>query len=68
MSRRRRDHVTQAHSHSNITHLCVTGGNILKMKDGTTPDGLKEVFATNVFGHYLLVSCPFIYHGDVLPW
>lgn len=33
-----------------------TGEGILTQKDCTTPDGLQEVFATNLFGHFLLVS------------
>lgn len=36
--------------------MFATGEGILTQKDGVTPDGLQEVFATNLFGHFLLVS------------
>lgn len=32
-----------------------TGYGLLKQVDGITSEGLKEVFATNVFGHFVLV-------------
>eukprot|EP00731_Ephydatia_muelleri_P023887 Em0016g158a len=41
---------------SNYTHLFSTGGDILRIKDDVTPDGLREIFATNVFGHFLLIK------------
>lgn len=41
---------------SNITYLFSTGGDILRTKDDVTPDGLREIFATNVFGHFLLIK------------
>lgn len=36
--------------------MFATAEGILTQKDGITPDGLQEVFATNLFGHFLLVS------------
>ncbi len=33
-----------------------TGEGILTQEDCVTADGLREVFATNLFGHFLLVS------------
>lgn len=36
--------------------MFATGDGILTQKDGVTPDGLQQVFATNLFGHFLLVS------------
>lgn len=36
--------------------MFATGEGILTQWDGVTPDGLREVFATNLFGHFLLVS------------
>ncbi|KAM4574407.1 3-keto-steroid reductase/17-beta-hydroxysteroid dehydrogenase 7 isoform 2-T2 [Fundulus diaphanus] len=48
---------------SNIITMFATGEGILTQKDGVTPDGLQQVFATNLFGHFLLglyssVICP----------
>ncbi|KAM4574406.1 3-keto-steroid reductase/17-beta-hydroxysteroid dehydrogenase 7 isoform 1-T1 [Fundulus diaphanus] len=40
---------------SNIITMFATGEGILTQKDGVTPDGLQQVFATNLFGHFLLV-------------
>lgn len=36
--------------------MFATGEGILMQMDGITHDGLQEVFATNLFGHFLLVS------------
>lgn len=36
--------------------MFATGEGILTQKDGVTSDGLREIFATNLFGHFLLVS------------
>lgn len=36
--------------------MFATGEGILTQKDGVTADGLQEVFTTNLFGHFLLVS------------
>lgn len=33
-----------------------TGEGLLTQKDTVTSDGLQQVFATNLFGHFLLVS------------
>uniref|UniRef100_A0A3P9I8M0 Hydroxysteroid (17-beta) dehydrogenase 7 n=1 Tax=Oryzias latipes TaxID=8090 RepID=A0A3P9I8M0_ORYLA len=40
---------------SGVTTMFATGGGIITQWDGVTPDGLREVFATNLFGHFLLV-------------
>ncbi|KAM6921616.1 3-keto-steroid reductase/17-beta-hydroxysteroid dehydrogenase 7 [Xenentodon cancila] len=40
---------------SKVITMFATGEGILTQKDGVTPDGLQEVFATNVLGHFLLV-------------
>ncbi|XP_078682102.1 3-keto-steroid reductase/17-beta-hydroxysteroid dehydrogenase 7-like isoform X1 [Branchiostoma floridae x Branchiostoma belcheri] len=32
-----------------------TGEKLLSQKDETTKDGLQEIFATNVFGHFVLI-------------
>ncbi|XP_077463235.1 3-keto-steroid reductase/17-beta-hydroxysteroid dehydrogenase 7-like [Stigmatopora argus] len=40
---------------SNIISMLSTGEGILTQKDRVTPDGLQEVFATNLFGHFLLI-------------
>lgn len=36
--------------------MLATGEGILTQKDGFTSDGLQQIFATNLFGHFLLVS------------
>lgn len=33
-----------------------TGDGLLKQVDGVTTDGMKQIFATNLFGHFALVS------------
>ncbi|XP_041646834.1 3-keto-steroid reductase [Cheilinus undulatus] len=38
-----------------IITMFATGEGILTQKDCITPDGLQEVFATNLFGHFLLI-------------
>ncbi|XP_034387271.1 3-keto-steroid reductase [Cyclopterus lumpus] len=40
---------------SRIVSMFATGEGILTQKDGVTPDGLQDVFATNLFGHFLLI-------------
>lgn len=40
---------------SKIISMFATGEGILTQKDNITPDGLQEVFATNLFGHFLLI-------------
>ncbi|XP_039983611.1 3-keto-steroid reductase [Xiphias gladius] len=40
---------------SNIITMLATGEGILTQKDGFTSDGLQEIFATNLFGHFLLI-------------
>ncbi|XP_030228502.1 3-keto-steroid reductase/17-beta-hydroxysteroid dehydrogenase 7 isoform X1 [Gadus morhua] len=39
----------------NVVNMLATGEGILKQKDSITADGMQEVFATNLFGHFLLV-------------
>uniref|UniRef100_A0A3Q2Q4P2 Hydroxysteroid (17-beta) dehydrogenase 7 n=1 Tax=Fundulus heteroclitus TaxID=8078 RepID=A0A3Q2Q4P2_FUNHE len=41
--------------YSNVITMFATGEGILAQKDAVTPDGLQQVFATNLFGHFLLV-------------
>ncbi|XP_055335240.1 3-keto-steroid reductase/17-beta-hydroxysteroid dehydrogenase 7-like isoform X2 [Paramacrobiotus metropolitanus] len=41
----------------NIVHMFLTGDGMLDaVTDGKTRDGLSETFATNVFGHFLMVT------------
>ncbi|KAK5870009.1 hypothetical protein PBY51_024675 [Eleginops maclovinus] len=40
---------------SRIISMFATGEGILTQKDCVTSDGLQEVFATNLFGHFLLI-------------
>lgn len=35
-----------------------TAEGLLTQDNKVTADGLQEVFATNVFGHFILVTCP----------
>ena len=37
-------------------HMFATGEGLLKQIDTETSDGLKEVFTTNLFGHFVLVN------------
>lgn len=39
----------------NVIHMFVTGEGLLTQEDLLNSDGLQEVFATNLFGHFLLV-------------
>lgn len=48
-------HLCRLH-HSRIVSMFATGEGILTQEDGVTADGLQEVFTTNLFGHFLLVS------------
>lgn len=36
--------------------MFATGDGLLKQEDGTTSDGLAQIFATNLFGHFVLVQ------------
>jgi len=36
--------------------MFATGDGLLRQTDETTDDGLKEIFATNLFGHFIIVS------------
>ncbi|XP_062515633.1 3-keto-steroid reductase/17-beta-hydroxysteroid dehydrogenase 7-like [Corticium candelabrum] len=40
---------------SRILQAFTDGGSLLKVVDSKTPEGLNSVFATNLFGHFLLV-------------
>lgn len=44
-------------SYRNVVRMFATGEGILTQEDKVTPNGLQEVFATNLFGHFVLVSC-----------
>ncbi|XP_045046022.2 3-keto-steroid reductase/17-beta-hydroxysteroid dehydrogenase 7 isoform X2 [Desmodus rotundus] len=39
----------------NMIHVFSTAEGLLTQEDRVTADGLQEVFATNVFGHFLLI-------------
>ena len=41
---------------SNIKKVFSTGGDLLQIIDDTTQEGLRQIFGTNVFGHFLMVS------------
>ena len=41
---------------SRILQAFTDGGSLLKVVDSKTPEGLNSVFATNLFGHFLLVQ------------
>uniref|UniRef100_A0A3Q2CSL6 3-keto-steroid reductase/17-beta-hydroxysteroid dehydrogenase 7 n=2 Tax=Cyprinodon variegatus TaxID=28743 RepID=A0A3Q2CSL6_CYPVA len=51
---------------SNVVTMFATGEGILTQTDGVTPDGLQQVFVTNLFGHFLLVRElePVLYHPN----
>ncbi|XP_058494709.1 3-keto-steroid reductase [Solea solea] len=51
---------------SNVITMFATGEGILTQTDGVTSDGLQEVFATNLFGHFLLIRElePVLCHAD----
>ncbi|XP_038614128.1 3-keto-steroid reductase/17-beta-hydroxysteroid dehydrogenase 7 isoform X1 [Tachyglossus aculeatus] len=38
-----------------LFHVVSTADGLLTQEDGITADGLQEVFATNVFGHFVLI-------------
>ena len=40
----------------NVIHMFSTAEGLLTQNDKLTPDGLQEVFETNVFGHFILVK------------
>ena len=41
---------------ANIRHVFSTGGRVLQQTDTIMDNGLSQVFATNVFGHYSLIK------------
>ncbi|XP_011375343.1 3-keto-steroid reductase isoform X4 [Pteropus vampyrus] len=49
-----------------VIHMLCTAEGLLTQHDKVTADGLQEVFATNVFGHFLLVRElePLLCRGD----
>ncbi|XP_054617690.1 3-keto-steroid reductase isoform X2 [Dunckerocampus dactyliophorus] len=50
----------------NIINMFATAQGILSQQDRLNPDGLQEVFATNLFGHFLLIRElePLLCQGD----
>nr|XP_057922639.1 3-keto-steroid reductase isoform X1 [Doryrhamphus excisus] len=50
----------------NIINMFATAQGILTQQDHLNPDGLQEVFATNLFGHFLLIRElePLLCSGD----
>jgi len=48
---------------SRCVHMFATGDGLLMQTDETTEDGLKQIFSTNLFGHFILVS---LYHAFIL--
>ena len=40
---------------SHFATLFDSGSQVMQQHDSTTSEGLREVFATNVFGHFVLV-------------
>ncbi|XP_006873489.1 PREDICTED: 3-keto-steroid reductase-like [Chrysochloris asiatica] len=50
----------------NVIHVFSTAEGLLTQQDKVTADGLQEVFATNVFGHFILFRElePLICHSD----
>lgn len=41
-----------------VIQVFSTAEGLLTQDDRVTAHGLQEVFATNVFGHFVLVKCP----------
>lgn len=41
--------------YSQGARILSTGWGVLNHVDGVTPEGLQEVFATNLFGHFVMV-------------
>lgn len=41
---------------SNVVKMFATAEGLLTQQDRVNKDGLQEVFATNLFGHFVLVS------------
>ncbi|XP_070531892.1 3-keto-steroid reductase/17-beta-hydroxysteroid dehydrogenase 7-like isoform X2 [Ptychodera flava] len=39
-----------------VVHMISTGEGLLMQQDSTTKDGLRAVFTTNVFGHFVLLK------------
>lgn len=54
--------------HSRVVAMFATGEGILTQKDGVTADGLQEVFTTNLFGHFLLVSDSWEWSEQIFVW
>ena len=50
-------------SFSHLKRVIVNGTALLAQKDDVTADGLQKTFATNVFGHFLMVRV----FCDVIP-
>ena len=45
---------------ANLKYVFTHGGCFVQVEDTDTPDGLKDIFATNAFGHFVLVGV-FVY-------
>lgn len=41
----------------NVINMFATAEGLLTQQDRLNPDGLQEVFATNLFGHFFMVPC-----------
>jgi 17beta-estradiol 17-dehydrogenase/3beta-hydroxysteroid 3-dehydrogenase len=41
---------------SHFVNLFNSGAQVMRQHDFPTPDGLQAVFATNIFGHFVLVG------------
>ena len=44
-----------------MLHMFTTGEGLLLQGDSVTEEGLQQVFATNLFGHFVLVSFHMLY-------
>ncbi|KAJ8314340.1 hypothetical protein KUTeg_008901 [Tegillarca granosa] len=40
----------------NCVYMLTTGHGLLQQTDEDTPEGLKQIFATNLFGHFVLIQ------------
>lgn len=40
---------------ANLKYVFTHGGCFVQVEDRDTPDGLKDIFATNAFGHFVLI-------------
>lgn len=47
--------------------MFATAEGLLTQQDHMTKDGLQEVFATNLFGHFLMVNLS-VNHNNLVPY